>query len=288
MFGMIYVIIPIFNRWHFTKACLDSLKDQTFKNFEVIVVDHGSTDGTREAIKQHYPWARLLLGDESMWWTAATNYGVQKALELSKSEDDYILTLNNDLIVYPDYLQIITDTYFSVGKCIVGSVNLDIEKKVIIFAGVKWNNITAKYQKKFKNAHISNFDKTTGAIESDFLPGRGTLFPINVFEELGYFDQENFPHYAADEDFVLKCKKADYKIVVAPKAIVLSYANETCIQAKKTSFYQFKSSFYTIKSPNNLNKRWVWAKKNAPFPFVYFIFDLLRLCISFLKAYSKQ
>jgi GT2 family glycosyltransferase len=78
---MIYIVIPVFNRWQFTQPCLQSLREQTYRNFKVIVVDHGSTDGTSEYINKEFPEALVLLGNESMWWTAATNLGVKYAIE---------------------------------------------------------------------------------------------------------------------------------------------------------------------------------------------------------------
>ena len=51
---MIYIIIPVFNRWNFTVECLNSLINQTYKKFKIIVVDHGSTDGTSFNIKNEF------------------------------------------------------------------------------------------------------------------------------------------------------------------------------------------------------------------------------------------
>ncbi len=46
--GTVYVVIPVFNRLHFTRACLGALQRQTYPNVTVIVADGGSTDGTPE------------------------------------------------------------------------------------------------------------------------------------------------------------------------------------------------------------------------------------------------
>ena len=58
----VYIIIPLFNRLHFTKECLSSIKAQAYKNIVTIVVDSGSTDGTYEYIKENYPNIKIIFG----------------------------------------------------------------------------------------------------------------------------------------------------------------------------------------------------------------------------------
>lgn len=62
---MIYNIIPVFNRWQYTEACLLSLSRQVHRNFKVVVVDLGSTDGTSDAIAKNFPDFIVLNGDSS-------------------------------------------------------------------------------------------------------------------------------------------------------------------------------------------------------------------------------
>ena len=52
---MLFIVIPVFNRWAFTQACLLSLRQQTQPSFRIIVVDDGSTDGTGERLRHEFP-----------------------------------------------------------------------------------------------------------------------------------------------------------------------------------------------------------------------------------------
>jgi len=98
---MLYIIIPIFNRIEYTKGCLLSLYKQTYKNFKIVVINDGSTDGSGKVLERDFPSVHVINGDGNLWWTAATNLGVKFAL---KNGADYILTLNNDTIATPDFL----------------------------------------------------------------------------------------------------------------------------------------------------------------------------------------
>ena len=289
MENKIYIVIAVFNRLKFTKDCLESLQKQSYRNFQVIVVDDGSTDGTYQYLKENYPEIMILQGDGNLWWTGATNLGVKKALELSSSPDDYILTLNNDLIVADDYLAQLIHVSIQQKPCIVGSVSVNINNESkVVFAGLKWNKITAKYSKpkEFTNCY-NKLQSHNLFIQSDLLPGRGTLIPIDLFKQIGLFDEKNFPHYAADDDFSLRGRKSGLKLLVATNAVVKSHVEESGLKpisgtGKTTrTIAGLRESFGSIKSVTNLSIRYRWAKKHTPIPPLYFCIDFLRVVHSF-------
>ena len=59
---MIYIVIPVFNRWKYTQACIESLNKQTYKDFKIVIVDDGSSDGTSENIYDLYPNVHVIKG----------------------------------------------------------------------------------------------------------------------------------------------------------------------------------------------------------------------------------
>ena len=288
---MIYIVIAVFNRLSYTKACLYSLLKQSFSGYKIIVVDHGSTDGTTLVIRNEFPEVILLNESGSLWWAGATNRGIQTALDISASDEDFILTLNNDLVVEPGYLFELLRVYRANKPAIVGSLSVNISNtEKIDFAGLKWNSIAAKFKKNAEvNIPYSELKKKYEWLSSDLLPGRGTLFPIRTFRDFGLFDEKNFPHYAADEDFALICKKNGYKLLIAVNACVKSYVEETGtnVRHSRLNLKKFLNSLFSIKSANNLSIRYKWAKKNSPLPYVYFMFDASRIFASYFRSLIK-
>jgi GT2 family glycosyltransferase len=283
----IFAVVPVFNRIDFTKICIESLQNQSYKNYQIIVIDDGSSDGTSEYIQKHYKKVILLKGNGNLWWTGATNLGVQRALELSTSPDDFILTINNDLFIEEQYLANIINAYSKNRTALIGSITVDINSpKEVHFAGVRWNRYTAKYRSivKFKSLLKELQDKYE-TIETDLLPGRGVLIPIKCFRELGLYDVENFSHYMADEDFSLRCKRSGYNLLIATNAVVFSHTEETGLKPERENrgFGFWKANFTSIKSPNNIKNRWNWARKNTPVPALYFLLDFARIFYSHFK-----
>ena len=119
--------------------------------------------------------------------------------------------------------------------------------------------------------------------------GRGTLFPIEIFKQLGLFDELNLPHYAADYDFTFKAARANYKIYSCSDCKVYSYVEETGMVTvlNRFSLKSFIDYFTSIRSPANLKARWWLGWNNCPkyFLLVYFIFDYFRTSGSYFKHF---
>jgi GT2 family glycosyltransferase len=276
---MIYIIIPVHNRLGFTVSCVESLARQTYRGFRVVIVDDGSSDGTAYHIRAHYPDIVLLKGDGHLWWTGALNLAVQKILSMSSDNKDYILTLNNDLVVGPDYLKNLLTVAEQNDDAIIGSVSVHIDDpEHVHFAGTEWNSTTAKYRSSLKGSRNYSRLKRFQTLDTDLLPGRGILIPVSVFRKLGLYDNRAFPHYMADEDFSMRARKAGYRLLIATQAAVLNHVSATGIDNKRRSLRYFIDVLTSIKSPSNIRNRWHWAWRHATiYPPLYFIADMLRI-----------
>jgi glycosyltransferase involved in cell wall biosynthesis len=98
---LVSIVIPTYNRSEFIVETLQSVYAQTYKDYEIIVVDDGSTDDTVEVIKNKFPEARILQQEHKGGGGAeARNLGIQKA------RGEYIAFLDSDDIWFPEKLEI--------------------------------------------------------------------------------------------------------------------------------------------------------------------------------------
>ena len=91
------IIIPNYNGLNFMEPCFEALKKQTAKDFEILVVDNGSTDGSVEWLKENNIPSIFL--PENTGFTGAVNVGIKAA------DTPYVILLNNDTTVDPRYVE---------------------------------------------------------------------------------------------------------------------------------------------------------------------------------------
>ena len=98
MNARVTVVIPNWNGRSLLPLCLSSLRQQSFRDFETLVVDNGSTDGSRELLARDFPEVRILSLGKNRGFSAAVNAGIRA------SEAGYVALLNNDTEQDPEWL----------------------------------------------------------------------------------------------------------------------------------------------------------------------------------------
>jgi GT2 family glycosyltransferase len=99
------IIIPHWNGREHLQVCLTSLRNQTFADFEVILVDNASTDGSQEFVRQEFPEVQIVQLKENLGFTGACNAGYGTA------KGAYIILLNNDTEAEPGWLAALVDAF---------------------------------------------------------------------------------------------------------------------------------------------------------------------------------
>lgn len=282
----IWICIPVFNRVEFTLKCLVTLEAQTFKNFTVIICDHGSTDGTTARIKDEFPDVVVINAESSLWWTGAINRCVEYVLQHAAANDS-LLTLNNDTELPPDYLAEFSSHHHKYPLAVLSSVTHDIATGERVSIGNRQNWLTAQAKAvTFTQDHLPGDDTV---IEVTHASGRGTLFPIAVFRQLGLYDEKHLPHYGADYDFSHKARRAGFPVYVCERCRVFSHIEATGMTTVRNQFSikSFIAYFTSIRSPANLQARWWVAWNNCPkalFP-SYITLDMLRIVGSYFRHF---
>ena len=257
---MIYIIIPVFNRWHFTQLCLKSLHEQNYHNYKIVVIDHGSADGTSEKIASHFPEVIILKGDESMWWTAATNLGITYAINKCA---DFVLTLNNDTIAEPNYLsELISCSKKKSDNALIGSTAIDADTNQIVFAGDNENWFLETSVFNHKNKLLMSQD----CVSCSRFPGRGLLIPIGVFSKIGLFDEINFPHYGSDYEFTQRAIKNNVLIycAISAKIKIFPKESEAFKLLKEKNIYTYYQHLFGIRGGAQLKIFYKYAFRYCP------------------------
>jgi GT2 family glycosyltransferase len=207
----ISVIIPTFNSWTTLKETIASIKKQTIKPLETIVVDNASTDGTSELVKKHFPEVKLITNQKNLGVTGGRNSGI-KALS---PKAEMILFFDHDMIADKDMMENLLETFALEDK--IGIVTPKIfffePKNTIWAAGTSINMWTG--QVFFRGGKdIGQYDQSE---EVQIAPA-AFMLTKEALSVLKKFDDRYFATYE-DSDFCLRAKKAGFKTFYSSKAI---------------------------------------------------------------------
>ena len=267
---MLYIVIPVFNRWRYTRACLDSLRAQTNQEFRVIVVDDGSADETAAELARAYPEVEVVTGSGNLFWTAGVNRGIERALALGA---DRVMTLNNDVLTAPDFVAQMLAAAAKNPRAVLGALEFDANTGQAIYGGERLNFKTNTRADLLDELPA---DRRTGLHPVTYLPGRGLLIPKAVIDKVGLFDEKRLPHYLADFDYTSVARRAGFPVYCNYEARLSTYPEESgqTLTRQHRSVKGYFQHLFGIRGGGNMVNFTHFALKNCPWPYLpYFLLN---------------
>jgi len=248
----IAAILPVFNRVDETLKCLSRLLSlQTEKiDIKVVLVDDGSTDGTNIKVSEQFPNVIVLKGNGNLWWAGGVNEGL-RYIE-NNVGCDYILILNNDILFLKNTLEKLIEVIRRDVKIVCCPVVIDEESGKIYAAGQKINGFFQELKPLYKGEDISKHYNEI--IECDSVGSRFVLMSKRIVGDIGFFDQNRFPHGYSDFEYFLRANKMGYKILVITNSRVSTKQNRNYMNYRlvECSTFEYLKSFFDIRYGNNL------------------------------------
>lgn len=268
------VIIPNYNGMQYVKRCLDSLMVQTLTDWEILFVDNGSQDGSRQLVEKEYPRVKVITLPENQGFCGAVNAGIRAA------EAEYVVLLNNDTEAEPDFLENLYEGIRKKKKAFSASAMMiqfhDRDK--IDDAGNYYNALGWAFALG-KGKPREGYRKERKIFSAC---GGAAIYRKELVEKLGYFDEEHFA-YLEDTDLGYRAQIAGYENWYLPKARVYHVGSGT----SGSRYNQFKIRY---SSRNNIYMLY----KNMPLPQILLNLPLLaagfgiKLIFFTLKGFGRE
>jgi GT2 family glycosyltransferase len=260
------IVIPVYNRLKTTLKCLETLQQQgNLQRYRVVVIDDGSTDGTKQAIESLYTQVTILPGNGNLWWTGAIAKGMQYAFSQG---DDFFIWLNDDTLPETNTIAAMVSRCQQHSNLIVTAQCYQSQEMIYpTYGGHKKNLLSL----------TRLFAKPNTVIQCDCTNGNLVCFPRSAIEKIGYPNSEKFPQALADVIYTWQAKQAGFHIEILGDARAICQFNP--MEANwLTSSIPMRSRWKILNSPkSNLYPRAYWH-------YCQFFYGILGI-IPFIQAY---
>ena len=262
----VLVVIPHYDKLDLLTKCIEKIKEQSFDNFEVVIVDNGSIDGSVEFINEltinDNKYHSILLS-ENIGFAAAVNKGIKYSLY---NNFQYTILLNNDAFVSSDFIKNLvfamdTRNVFAVSSLMLSAKNEDLVDDF----GDNYNIFGYAYQ------NLVGLDKSFVTFNSRVFSacGGASIYDNKKLEEVGLFDEEFFA-YLEDMDLSFRARLYGYRCENCKEAICYHLGSAT---SGNNKYNEFK---VRMSARNNI----LLIYKNMPL--ILIIINLFYMFIGFL------
>lgn len=205
------IVIPNYNGMKYIENCLASLRGEPAR---VIVVDNGSTDGSRQLVEEQFPAVRMLALDKNYGFCTAVNRGIS---ESARDITTYVILLNNDTVVEPGFVRALENALDGSPKVFSGAARM-----VNMYHPERMDD-AGDYYCAFGWAFAAGRDKPAERYnrrrEIFSACGGACIYRRSVLEKIGMLDENHFA-YLEDVDLGYRAKIHGYRNLYVPEAVV--------------------------------------------------------------------
>lgn len=201
----IHLLLPVHNRRKISVRFAELLRAQTHRDFQLWLIDDGSTDGTAGAVRAVLPDTIVIRGDGSWWWAGCLERGCVE-LEASGVADPAVIGLmNDDVEIAPEFLERAVAELQCYPSTLLLAQQIDAETGVAIDGG---GGVHA-------DVHRLRFSAASHPDEINCLPTRGLFLRWGDLKRAGRFRPKQLPHYLSDYEFTLRAQRCGMMLRVS-------------------------------------------------------------------------
>jgi GT2 family glycosyltransferase len=265
----IFVAVAVYNRIHTSVPFVERIMRQSNADFQLIIVDDLSTDGTYEKLTELAKSCNkltILRTEDNEWWGGCMFLAISYIFDnFDPSDRDAILFMNDDVEFENDLLERFTNAQLKWPDSVLAG--LPISEGKIHGPG---SNMLCWPLALTARPHSGKLvsDKTVpDAIPIEFQFGHGTLYPVKILRKIGNIAKEKLPHYHGDGELSYRAVRAGYRSLVIRDIPLYCDTKSTGRFNSMQSSQRFSDiipSLFEFKSINNIKHRWHFAQLAAP------------------------
>jgi GT2 family glycosyltransferase len=249
----VYAIILAWNHLEDTIECVESLANSEYLPLQLILVDNGSTDHTKEIIQERYPSVEILRSEKNLGVSGGYNVGIAYAL---KQGANYILIANNDIAVDPEMIRFLVrdlDDNPQAGIAMPKIYQYYGDRNRLWCIGARWRKFPPSV--KMIGTNVKDEIRYTNPQELEFVPSCCLMLRREMVEHIGLFDTGYF-FYNDDWDYSIRCRQAGYTIRFVPTAKMMHKVSVSTQKSHKPAQWWSYYGRSTVRFYHKYAKNW--------------------------------
>jgi hypothetical protein len=248
IYPKVFILILNYNGASCISACLNSVFKIDYPNFEVVVVDNASTDGSLELVRRQFSRCHFIKNEANLGFSVGNNVGIRFALERMA---DWVFLLNQDTIVEKDFLsRLLKAAHEEPQAGILSPVIMDAQNRIWFSGGkIDWW--------KMKTTHL-RYIKRELPYESEFISGCAMLAKSEVWKRVGLLDEDYFLYWE-DVDLSFRVASAGFSLLVVPGSRIAHLEKSEEKKEIKVYWLVISGLIFFRKNASSLMKVWIKA-----------------------------
>lgn len=242
------IVIVSLNGEKALPVCIEALKKTNWENFEVILVDNGSSDSTSDVVRELWSNVKIIRVPENLGFAGGNNVGIKEA------KGDWVVLLNDDTEVDAKWLRAFDKTSDENPDAgILGCKLLYPNSNIIQHAGcwIEPNGLSHHYGYGEEDKGQHNKIR-----ECEYVTGAAFAISRKVINKIGILDAKFFPIYFEEIDYCKRAQKAGFKILYVPDSVVIHHESRTTTKFSKGFLIKYHKNrmryLFKNKSPREL------------------------------------
>ena len=285
---LLYAVVTVYNNWYQLEKCVAALTDDDVVTVKLVVVNHFPADHGKKLSVPEPHSISFIEKDSSLWWVGAMNVGIRHAIDQGA---EFLMLLNSDTFITNG------DSARLLHACQQEELTIVAPKQVDLGSGeVTFTYATDCYLLGFPLINVSTWLQKIPAYRKRkeirtrmIIGGRGVIIPVSVFEDVGLFDEKRLPHYSADNDFYIRCRRAGINLLVRTDCTISIDSNTSSMATRlgTMNFSRFVQSLTDRKSHRSFQSLVPLYRKYYPIPGLYLLgygLNIARYTLVYLAA----
>lgn len=236
----VYILLPVHNRREVTRRFIDCLKMQTYRDFHLVLIDDGSTDGTADMVREQISSVTVIRGKGNWWWAGSLQQGYLWIQKQNISQNNIVLIINDDTIFEPDFIEKAVMLLADQKKMLVCAYYYSLQDGRLIDSGLHIDWKSFSYHHNCLPEQIN------------CLSTRGIFLRCSDIKEIGGFYSKLLPHYFSDYEFTMRAYRKGFKLTTNASLMLWGDESTTGVHVVEanTTWLAIKELFSIKTSPN--------------------------------------